>query len=90
MLSDSNAAGRVAGASVLKVKGTELQQRVQDLLVDISGTASLRLPGDSGFGPDVREPLGAAHLYSRAASIYGGTNEVQKNLLAKHVFDTTP
>ncbi|MDO9438591.1 acyl-CoA dehydrogenase family protein [Hydrogenophaga sp.] len=90
MLSDSNPAGRVAGASVLKVKGTELQQRVQDLLVDIGGAASLRLPGDTGFGPDVREPLGAAHLYSRAASIYGGTNEVQKNLLAKHVFDTTP
>lgn len=90
MLSDSDPAGRVAGASVLKVKGTELQQRVQDLLIDISGTAGLRLPGESGFGDDVREPLGVAHLYSRAASIYGGTNEVQKNLLAKHVFDTTP
>ncbi|QHE88114.1 acyl-CoA dehydrogenase family protein [Hydrogenophaga sp. BPS33] len=90
MLNDSNPAGRVAGASVLKVKGTELQQRVQDLLVDISATAGLRLPGDSGFGADVREALGVAHLYSRAASIYGGTNEVQKNLLAKHVFDTTP
>ncbi len=90
MLSDSDPAGRVAGASVLKVKGTELQQRVQDLLIDISGTAGLRLPGEGGFGDDVREPLGVAHLYSRAASIYGGTNEVQKNLLAKHVFDTTP
>ncbi len=90
MLGDGNPAVRVAGASVLKVKGTELQQRVQDLLVDIGGATGLRLPGESGFGTDVREPLGVAHLYSRAASIYGGTNEVQKNLLAKHVFDTTP
>ncbi|GAA5232958.1 acyl-CoA dehydrogenase [Verticiella sediminum] len=90
MLGDGDPAGRVAGASVLKVKGTELFQRVQDLLVEISGTAGLRLPDAHGFGPDVREPLGVAHLYSRAASIYGGTNEVQKNILAKHVFDTTP
>lgn len=90
LLGDSNPTVRVAGASVLKVKGTELQQRVQDLLVDIGGATGLRLPGESGFGADVREPLGVAHLYSRAASIYGGTNEVQKNLLAKHVFDTTP
>ncbi|VTU24411.1 Acyl-CoA dehydrogenase [Variovorax sp. SRS16] len=81
---------KVAGASVLKVKGTELFQRVLHLLVQITATAGLRLPADEGFGADPREPLGVAHLYSRAASIYGGANEVQKNILAKHVFDTTP
>jgi len=90
LLGSADPAGRVAGASVLKVSGTELQQRIQDLLMDVSGTIGLRLPGPDGFGDDVREPLGVAHLYARAASIYGGTNEVQKNILAKHVFDTTP
>ncbi|MGB3072144.1 MAG: acyl-CoA dehydrogenase family protein [Ottowia sp.] len=83
-------AERVAGASVLKVKGTELFQRTMDLLTDVAGTTGLRLPGEAGFDEDPREPLGVSHLYSRAASIYGGANEVQKNILAKHVFDTTP
>ena len=87
---DSSPADRVAGASVLKVKGTELFQRVMELLVEVAGPAGLRLPDEGGFGSDPREPLGQAHLYSRAASIYGGANEVQKNILAKHVFDTTP
>jgi len=86
----SSPAERVAGASVLKVKGTELYQRVMELLVEVAGPVGLRLPGADGFGEDPREPLGVAHLYSRAASIYGGANEVQKNILAKHVFDTTP
>ena len=83
-------AERVAGASMLKVKGTELYQRVLELLVDVAGPAGLRFPGVDGFGADAREPLGLSLLYSRAATIYGGTNEVQKNILAKHVFDTTP
>jgi alkylation response protein AidB-like acyl-CoA dehydrogenase len=61
-----------------------------DLLLEVAGPVGLRLPGSDGFGEDPREPLGVAHLYSRAASIYGGANEVQKNILAKHVFDTTP
>lgn len=87
---ESSPAGRVAGASVLKVKGTELFQRILELLLDVAGPAGLRLPTEAGFGDDAREPLGVSHLYSRAASIYGGANEVQKNILAKHVFDTTP
>jgi len=87
---DSSPAERAAGASVLKVKGTELFQRVMELLVEVGGPAALRLPGAQGFGSDPREPLGVSHLYSRAASIYGGANEVQKNILAKHVFDTLP
>ncbi|CAN5770768.1 pimeloyl-CoA dehydrogenase large subunit [soil metagenome] len=77
-------------ASVLKVKGTELFQRVMHLLVEIAGPQGLRMPSASGHSDDPRSPLGIAHLYSRAASIYGGANEVQKNILAKHVFDTTP
>ena len=83
-------ADRVAGASVLKVKGTELFQRTLDLLLEVAGPAGLRFPAAGGFGPDPREPLGVQHLYGRAASIYGGANEVQKNILAKHVFDSTP
>jgi len=87
---ESSPAERVAGASALKVKGTELFQRVMELLTEVAGPVGLRLPGAEGFGPDPREPIGVAHLYSRAASIYGGANEVQKNILAKHVFDTIP
>ena len=83
---------RIAATAALKVKGTELFQEVTTLLLDIAGPAALRLHqprlGDPDPGDDspVLQPLAAAHLYSRAASIYGGANEVQKTILANHLF----
>ena len=93
-LADSGAApgDKVAAASVLKLKGTELFQQVMDLLLEAGGPEALRLAqprlGDAPAGADAApvQALGAAHLYSRAASIYGGANEIQRNLLARHVF----
>ncbi|MGO4811730.1 acyl-CoA dehydrogenase family protein [Cupriavidus sp. 2MCAB6] len=63
-------------ASLLKVRGSELYQEIVELAMQIGGAASLR--GDCG-------ELTTAYLYSRAVTIYGGSTEVQKNILASTV-----
>ncbi len=71
-----------AFASVLKLKGVELQQDINALLGRIAGPAGLerRSADDLAHGP-----LTPRYFYSRAASIYGGTSEVQKDILAKTI-----
>jgi alkylation response protein AidB-like acyl-CoA dehydrogenase len=70
-------------SSVLKLRGTELQQAATELLVDIAGPLSLA----SGAGKDSDVPEWArvatpAYLNYRKASIYGGSNEVQRTIIA--------
>ncbi|MGK2873946.1 MAG: acyl-CoA dehydrogenase family protein [Alphaproteobacteria bacterium] len=77
-------------ASILKIKGTEIQQAISDLAVDALGpyAAPFDQPhGDNlgGIGPANRKGVVPAMLFGRAASIYGGTNEVQRNIVAKGV-----
>ncbi len=77
-------------ASILKVKGTEIQQAISDLAVEALGpyAAPFDQPhGDNlgGIGPANRKGVVPAMLFGRAASIYGGTNEVQRNIVAKAV-----
>ena len=77
-------------ASILKVKGTEIQQAISDLAVDALGPYAApfdRPHGDNlgGVGPANRRGVVPAMLFGRAASIYGGTNEVQRNIVAKAV-----
>lgn len=73
-------------SSVLKLKGTELQQAVTELVVDLAGPASLA----SGAGEDSALPWWARHatptyLNFRKASIYGGSNEVQRQIIARTI-----
>jgi len=86
----SVAAGGAPGAesSLLKIKGTEMQQAVQELRMDVAAYYQGLLPGDLGaeqvghsFGSQSR----VSYMYGRAATIYGGSNEVQKNIIAKAV-----
>jgi alkylation response protein AidB-like acyl-CoA dehydrogenase len=76
-------------SSVLKIKGSELQQAVAELLMDIAGPEALALPDETtGLNtnePDWASPLAPAYFYSRVTSIYGGSNEIQKNILAQTV-----
>ena len=79
-------------SSVLKVKGTELLQATTELTVDVSGPmatpiwarelAELNEPDDM---LEASSAGTAGYLMLRAASIYGGTNEIQKNILTKAV-----
>lgn len=71
-----------AFASVLKLKGVELQQALAALLARIDGPAGLERRGINGV-PENHGPLSPRYFYSRAASIYGGTSEVQRDIVAK-------
>jgi len=73
-------------SSVLKLKGTELQQAVTELIVDLAGPASAA----SGAGDATDLPWWATHsvpvyLNFRKASIYGGSNEVQRQIIARTI-----
>jgi alkylation response protein AidB-like acyl-CoA dehydrogenase len=73
-------------SSVLKLKGTELQQAVSELVLDVAGPAGLA----SGAGDDsdlaIWERLSAPHyLNLRKASIYGGSNEIQRQIISRTI-----
>lgn len=73
-------------SSVLKLKGTELQQAVSELAVDLAGPASIA----SGAGDDSPLPGWArrsapTYLNLRKASIYGGSNEIQRQIIARTI-----
>ncbi|WP_222264175.1 acyl-CoA dehydrogenase family protein [Modestobacter marinus] len=70
-------------SSVLKLRGTELQQAVTELVVDIAGPAAVAsfADGDSTV-PEWARLATPAYLNFRKASIYGGSNEVQRQIIA--------
>jgi len=80
-------------SSILKVKGVELRQAASELLLRAAGPFAL--PAEDEFAePNPDDPLAEAswgstiapvYFILRAASIYGGSTEVQKNILAQAV-----
>ena len=89
------AAGRKAGAeaSILKIKGTEIQQRLSELALEAIGYYAnpyIAEAGEAGWneapvGPEHAATIAPHYFNWRKASIYGGTNEIQKNIIAKMV-----
>jgi alkylation response protein AidB-like acyl-CoA dehydrogenase len=68
--------------SMLKVWMSELYQRISETMLEIAGeTAALEGPMEGNF--DVA--VAGTFITARAPSIYGGTNEIQRNILAKEV-----
>ena len=63
--------------------GTELQQDKSSLFVEMRGTQGLGWDGD-GFNQREIEDT-RTFLANRAASIYSGSNEIQRNIIAKRV-----
>jgi len=73
-------------SSVLKLKGTELQQAVTELVVDLAGPASLASgAGDDSDLPSWTRRATPVYLNFRKASIYGGSNEVQRQIIARTI-----
>ena len=73
-------------SSVLKLRGTELQQAVSELAVDLAGPASLA----SGAGADSdldswTQRVAPIYLNLRKASIYGGSNEIQRQIISRTI-----
>ena len=79
-------------SSILKIKGTELTQATTELLLDLAGPAALAFrsgdePGRNDLLADLDWAAPAAPTYFnyRKASIYGGSNEIQHNIIAKGI-----
>ena len=76
-------------SSILKVAGSEIQQRVADLAMEAVGYYALpddlSLGDNEGAGPDYARGLAGRYFNLRKASIYGGSNEIQRNIIAKAV-----
>jgi alkylation response protein AidB-like acyl-CoA dehydrogenase len=80
-------------ASMLKIKGTEIQQALTELMVEAVGPYGM--PFDPAFldgeteqsvtGEDAAAPLAAYYVNYRKASIYGGSNEIQKNIITQMI-----
>jgi alkylation response protein AidB-like acyl-CoA dehydrogenase len=70
-------------SSVLKLRGSELQQAVTELLVDIAGPLSVAsFAGEGSDVPDWARVATPEYLNYRKVSIYGGSNEVQRTIIA--------
>src|ERR687890_253110 len=70
-------------SSVLKLRGSELQQMATELLVDIAGPLSLASFAEGGSDvPDWARATTPHYLNYRKVSIYGGSNEVQRTIIA--------
>jgi alkylation response protein AidB-like acyl-CoA dehydrogenase len=80
-----------AAASLLKIRGTEIHQRIADLTHRAIGQYGLALrehpAGGNVFvpGPQYAHTATEKYLNTRKLSIYGGSNEIQRNIIAKAV-----
>jgi alkylation response protein AidB-like acyl-CoA dehydrogenase len=70
-------------SSVLKLRGSELQQAATELMVDIAGPLSVASFADEGSDvPGWARTATPHYLNYRKVSIYGGSNEVQRTIIA--------
>jgi alkylation response protein AidB-like acyl-CoA dehydrogenase len=75
-------------SSLLKLQGTQVQQAIQELRMDVAGYYSGTLQGGLSaeqLGHAYADFAQKAYFRGRASTIYGGSNEVQKNITAKFV-----
>jgi alkylation response protein AidB-like acyl-CoA dehydrogenase len=93
----TEAAERAPGpeASILKIKGTEILQTISELQMRAAGPWALPMrreameagwqmdPERDGAGPEYAATVTAQYLNLRKLSIFGGTNEIQKNIVAQ-------
>jgi len=73
-------------ASILKIKGTELQQAISELILQAVGPYALPFDG-AVPGPAHAANRAAQYLNLRKLSIYGGSNEIQKNIVAQMILE---
>ena len=79
-------------SSILKIKGSQLQQATTELLLEVAGPFALAAPergaeptNDWPFDYEWADAAAANYFNNRKVSIYGGSNEIQKNIIAKAV-----
>ena len=84
-------------ASILKIRGTEIAQRISELLMRAVGPYALPFrreamdagwqsdPAGDASGPRYAATLASSYMNLRKLSIFGGTNEIQKNIISKMI-----
>jgi alkylation response protein AidB-like acyl-CoA dehydrogenase len=78
-------------SSVLKIRGTELIQRIGELTMEALGNRAAMLYPEPDTDDDVLQELDHAYgvssefFYRRAVTIYGGSNEIQRNIISKSI-----
>ena len=72
-------------ASILKIRGTEIMQRISELQVEASGMDALSLVPHEGAVATDAPRAASAYLNLRKLTIYGGSNEIQRNIIAQMI-----
>ena len=80
-------------ANMLKIRGTEVQQKISEMLMRAMGYYALpHVPeameygwNEAPIGPEYASGLASAYFNMRKTTIYGGTNEIQRNIIARMV-----
>lgn len=90
-----SARGKAPGpeVSILKIRGTEIQQTLTELMIEALGPYALpfdlnAMEGDfdgDPVGPDYAGSVAAHYFNYRKVTIYGGSNEIQRNIIAQMV-----
>ena len=91
LTADRNGKSPGVEASLLKIKGTEIQQVITELLLEAIGPYAMPFErnalhegwNDEPIGPDYAAPIAAHYFNWRKVSIFGGSNEIQRNIVAK-------
>src|SRR6202042_2798443 len=83
---ESSGKGPGPESSILKIKGTEIQQRLNELALEAAGYYGAPYLRDAphNLGP-IGPGLAGDYFNGRKTSIYGGSNEIQRNFIAKMV-----
>ncbi len=77
--------------SIMKLEGSQIQQRLKKLLVESLGMYALPFDADAradesdylAMGPEHAHGILDQHFYGRSATLVGGTSEVQKNVISR-------
>ena len=80
-------------ANMLKIRGTEVQQKISEMMMKAMGYYALPFVpeameygwNEAPIGPEYAAGLAPTYFNMRKTSIYGGTNEIQRNIIAKTV-----
>lgn len=78
-------------ASIMKIRGSELQQQISEATLDWLGSSAIVYDPADVNGEHASSPVGPAdtsgaireYLHGRASTIYGGSNEIQRNIISK-------
>ena len=93
LMNDEQGGSPGVEANMLKIRGTEVQQKISEMLMKAMGYYAVPcVPeameygwNEAPIGPEYAAALGSTYFNMRKASIYGGTNEIQRNIMTRMV-----